>query len=73
VIGLLLLLPPTRSVLRGVVQRRLGQRAFEAAGEFGARRTRQRPADYDVDGTASEYDAEVPRREDDPRRRRLER
>jgi UPF0716 protein FxsA len=62
IVGLLLLLPPTRSVIRSAVVRRLGQRvAGGAASRFG----RHAPRDYDVEGTAREYD--------DSPRRRLER
>jgi UPF0716 protein FxsA len=45
IVGLLLLLPPTRSVIRRVVARRLGRRVVVSGRE-----------PYDVDGTASEYD-----------------
>jgi UPF0716 protein FxsA len=45
IVGLLLLLPPTRSVIRRVVARRLGRRVVVSGHE-----------PYDVDGTASEYD-----------------
>jgi len=54
VIGLLLLIPPTRSVIRRVVARRLGQRVAVTAA-------RQRPDHYDVEGTATEHTA-PPRR-----------
>jgi UPF0716 protein FxsA len=55
ILGVLLLLPPTRSVFRRLVARRLGRRLTVAA-------PRGRSADYDVDGTAREYDDDVPRR-----------
>ena len=45
VVGLLCLLPPTRAVLRRVIARRLGRRAIVAT-------TR----DYDVEGTATEFE-----------------
>ena len=45
IVGLLLLLPPTRSVIRGLVARRLGRRIV----------TTNEP--FDVEGTATEYDA----------------
>jgi UPF0716 protein FxsA len=52
IVGVILLVPPTRALVRGVVMRRLGKR-------FVATVTRPRePAprqDYDVEGTASEY------------------
>ena len=46
IVGLLLLLPPTRSVIRRVVARRLGRRVVVSSRE-----------PFDVDGTATEYDA----------------
>jgi UPF0716 protein FxsA len=55
VVGLTLLIPPTRAVVRRFLVRRLGRRVMVAGG---------RP-DYDVEGTAREYD--------DRRRRGLER
>ena len=59
IVGLLLLLPPTRSVIRGVVARRLGRRvATGATVRFG----RREPRGYDVEGTAHEYDDSPPRR-----------
>jgi UPF0716 protein FxsA len=45
IVGLLLLLPPTRSVIRRMVARRLGRRVVVGGRE-----------PFDVDGTASEYD-----------------
>jgi UPF0716 protein FxsA len=53
VIGLLLLLPPTRSLIRSQVVRRLGRRV--AIG-VTTRPRRRPPRDYDVEGTAREYD-----------------
>ena len=53
VIGLLLLLPPTRSLIRSQVVRRLGRRV--AIG-MTTRPGRRQPRDYDVEGTAREYD-----------------
>ena len=59
IVGLFLLLPPTRSVIRGVVARRLGRRvATGATARFG----RREPRGYDVEGTAHEYDDSPPRR-----------
>ena len=66
ILGVLLLAPPTRVLLRGVVQRRLRIRVAEPR----ARRTRGRQ-DYDIDGTA--YEADSPDAASDSRRRRLER
>jgi UPF0716 protein FxsA len=51
--GALLLIPPTRAVIRRLVARRLGRRV--AVGI-----TRE---PYDVDGTATEYDAPARRLE----------
>jgi UPF0716 protein FxsA len=53
ILGVLLLLPPTRSVFRRLVVRRLGRRVAVASprGSDG----------YDVEGTAREYD-DVPQR-----------
>jgi UPF0716 protein FxsA len=48
IVGLLLLLPPTRAVIRRLVANRLGRRV--AIGVPG------RPRGFDVEGTASEYD-----------------
>ena len=48
ILGVFLLLPPTRSIARRIVVRRLGRRLTVAAP--------RRPADYDVEGTAHEYD-----------------
>src|SRR4051794_41387395 len=53
ILGVLLLLPPTRSVFRRLVVRRLGRRVAVA--------TPGRRGDYDVEGTATEHE-DVPRR-----------
>jgi UPF0716 protein FxsA len=52
VIGLLLLLPPTRAIIRRTLTRRLGQ-----SRQVRARRS------YDVEGSAHEYDDPAPRLE----------
>jgi UPF0716 protein FxsA len=52
VLGLLLLIPPTRAVVRRVLVRRLEQRMVATA-----RRPRARHA-YDVDGTATDVDVD---------------
>ena len=54
VVGLLLLIPPTRAFVRRLVVRRLGRRV--AAGMAGQGR-------WDVDGTATEHDAPTGRLE----------
>jgi UPF0716 protein FxsA len=58
IIGLLLLIPPTRSVIRRVVARRLGRRIVVAGPGVaqGSRRRRGEP-DWDVEGSATEYDS----------------
>jgi UPF0716 protein FxsA len=59
IVGLLLLLPPTRSLIRSAVVRRLGRRVADGtASRFG----RRAPADYDVEGTAREHDDSAQRR-----------
>ena len=65
VIGLILLVPPTRSLVRRVARRSIERRtvvgvAGPAAGAAARRRERPR-GDYDVEGTASEVDAETRR------------
>jgi UPF0716 protein FxsA len=62
VIGLLLLVPPTRALIRSRVVRRLGRRVtVEVGGRPGrSRPSRSRPRDYDVEGTAREYGDEPP-------------
>lgn len=50
VVGLLLLIPPTRSLVRRIVMRRLGRRF--ATSVVGPRTA---PRDYDVEGSATEY------------------
>ncbi|MBN1530737.1 MAG: FxsA family protein [Thermoleophilaceae bacterium] len=50
IFGLLLLLPPTRAVIRRLVAARLGRRVV-----VGVTGSRGRPPAFDVEGTASEY------------------
>ncbi len=53
IVGLLLLIPPTRAVIRRLAVRRLGRRIA-----IGVTDTGRMPRDpYDVEGTATEYDA----------------
>jgi UPF0716 protein FxsA len=53
IVGLVLLIPPTRAVVRRLLARRLGRRI--AVGVSERRRT---PGEaYDVEGTATEHDA----------------
>jgi UPF0716 protein FxsA len=51
IVGLVLLIPPTRAVVRRLVVRRLGRRV--AVGVVGG----QPVQPYDVDGSATEHDA----------------
>jgi UPF0716 protein FxsA len=67
ILGLLMLLPPSRAVIRRLGMRALSRRmvvgvAGAAAGRAGARRGRHGPSDYDVEGTASEHPPADPRR-----------
>jgi UPF0716 protein FxsA len=56
VAGIVLLLPPTRAVVRRLLVRRLGPRmVVSAAGSFAGRPGRS-PRGYDVDGTATDVD-----------------
>jgi UPF0716 protein FxsA len=60
VVGILFLLPPTRAVFRRLVIRRLGRRLqLRTPGSRGRRGS----PDYDVEGTATEYDGPAPRLE----------
>ena len=56
VLGLLLLLPPTRALARRLLIRALGGRV--AIGMAGAATRRRSRADYDVEGTATPADEE---------------
>jgi UPF0716 protein FxsA len=60
IVGLVLLVPPTRAVVRRVVFRRLGNRLVVGATRRAGGR---RPArDFDVEGTANEYEPPPARR-----------
>jgi UPF0716 protein FxsA len=62
IVGIVLLLPPTRAVIRRLLIRRLGKRIrLRPPGPGG--RPRGGGPDYDVEGTATEYDGPVPRLE----------
>jgi UPF0716 protein FxsA len=64
IVGLTLLVPPTRAVVRRFLVRRLGRRVMVGGGR----------RDYDVEGTARDYDVESTARDyDDMPRRGLER
>src|SRR5918999_6581937 len=57
IVGLILLVPPTRAVVRRLAMRRIGRRVTaEMAGS-----PPRRPRGFDVEGTATEY--EPPRRQ----------
>ena len=60
VIGLLLLVPPTRALIRSQVVRRLGRRVGIGVASRDGRFGRRPPRDYDVEGTAREYGDEPP-------------
>lgn len=62
IVGIVLLVPPTRAVVRRMVAGRVARRAAAAATDRG--RSRSPGMDYDVEGTATEYE---------PPPRRLER
>ena len=58
IVGIALLIPPTRAVVRRLVARRLGRRvAVRAAGRHDVAGGR-----HDVEGTATEYEPPPPRR-----------
>jgi len=64
VIGLILLVPPTRRVVRRIARRAIERRAVVTVAGPAGRRARGRrdgPRDYDVEGTASEVDRETRR------------
>jgi UPF0716 protein FxsA len=50
IVGLFLLLPPTRAIARRIVARRIGRPTV------GGGRATRTPRDYDVEGSAREYD-----------------
>ncbi len=54
ILGLLLLLPPTRVAILRLVMRRISKRA-QARVATGGRARRPRPGEGDVEGTATEY------------------
>ena len=60
IFGLILLVPPSRAVVRAIASRRIAHRMV-----VSATRARTAPAHYDVDGTAVDIDADriEPRRE----------
>jgi UPF0716 protein FxsA len=61
VIGFLLLLPPTRALIRRAVSRRLLARGTIRVARAAAGRRSRGDSDWDVEGTATEYDREAHR------------
>jgi UPF0716 protein FxsA len=63
IVGVLMLLPPTRALLRRAILRRAGSTLLGtfAAGGMPGRGRRRPPGDYDVDGTATDFDPRDPR------------
>jgi UPF0716 protein FxsA len=63
ILGLILLIPPTRALVRGILARRLAHRMVASAT-----RPRARPGpEYDVEGTAVDLDADrIERRREAP-------
>lgn len=61
VLGLILLLPPTRRMVRAVARRSIEQRAVVTVGGAAARGRGRgaKPDGYDVEGTAREVDSET--------------
>jgi UPF0716 protein FxsA len=59
-VGLFLLVPPTRALIRRFVARRLLPVGAVHVARY-ATRARDRDDDWDVEGTASEHDREAPR------------
>ena len=58
IVGLLLLIPPTRALIRRVVVRRLGKRlAVGVVGGPGRGPRARGGGDFDVEGTTTDYDA----------------
>jgi UPF0716 protein FxsA len=57
IVGIFLLLPPTRAVIRRIARRSIERRAVvRVAARAGRSRRRPGGKDYDVEGTASEVD-----------------
>ncbi|MFL5779698.1 MAG: FxsA family protein [Thermoleophilaceae bacterium] len=57
IVGVFLLLPPTRAVVRRIARRSIERRAVvRVASRAGRSRRRSGGQDYDVEGTASEVD-----------------
>ena len=53
IVGIVLLIPPSRSLVRRILARRLGRRVAIGVTTAG---TQRRPPDFDVEGTATDYE-----------------
>lgn len=62
-VGLLLLVPPTRAVVRRILLRRLGRRVIIGVAGAARGRREERAQGHDFEGTATEYEATSPRLE----------
>jgi UPF0716 protein FxsA len=62
ILGLALLLPPTRALILRMVSRALAKRVARRVAETGAERDRPPPRPHDVEGTASERPPSTPPR-----------
>jgi UPF0716 protein FxsA len=56
IVGVSLLIPPSRALIRRLVVRRLGRRVAVGVVDGAARRPRSRDPGFDVEGTAHEYE-----------------
>ena len=62
VLGIILLVPPTRAIVRAILTRGARTRVvMGVAGSVGGRRREPGPRGYDVDGTAVDVDDPTPR------------
>jgi UPF0716 protein FxsA len=61
VFGLILLIPPSRAVVRRLMRGVIGRRFLLVGLGDRAMRSRREPRTYDYDGTAEEVDADDPR------------
>jgi UPF0716 protein FxsA len=63
VVGLFLLIPPTRALARRLIARLVARRVAIGVETYGSGPGRRRVRDHDVEGSATEYDAPPPRLE----------
>jgi UPF0716 protein FxsA len=61
IVGLFLLIPPTRALVRRLVAKRLLGGGAVRVARFGRRGPPPANGDWDVEGTATEHDREAPR------------